>query len=174
MFKGFLFASITRFTLPLLQNPDIEKILGTMLMLTAGALIQPMRRLARGDEPFIEDDKWWMMALEDSNVFSFITPEIEGLNILLDDKILANRNDRWKNRTVAGTLMGPNAGLGMDLLNLMRHSLSGEWSQQDIQRVARSIPMANPFWARRMWKQIQESSGLPETDKEAEAAHELF
>ncbi len=170
MFTGFLFSSITRYSLPLMQNPDIEKFLGSMLTLSTGAMIQPMRRISRGEEPFKDDEHLWKMALEDSNIFSFMTPIVEDLNVLMDDKILHNRNDRWKDRSTAGALMGPNGQLGSDISTLMIHSFKGDWSQQDIKRAARSVPMATPFWAGRMWKQVRDSSGLPKTDKEAEAA----
>jgi len=168
MFKGWVCASMTRYTIPLMQRPDSEKMIGAMLMLSAGAMVTPLRRLAKGEDPIQEDDNMFMNAMIDGGVFSLPMDLIETANVLSGGAIFKDiGNDRYRERSIAGLLAGPIAGIGDDLARVIRMAASGHANQDDMNRLARLIPFLQSWQLRGFSNKMVESMGLPKNEAAA-------
>lgn len=168
MFKGWTFASLNRYLVPVMQRPDSEKLIGTMLMLSMGALVDPLRKIARGENPISDDDNMFWNAFSNGGVTSFPAGILEYANAFAGGHLLGNlRNDKNKNRTIVGTLAGPIGGQIEDLSHILRMAGSGNYNQNDMNKVARNLPLISgwQFWELR--KKMVESLGLPQNYNEA-------
>jgi hypothetical protein len=170
MFKGFFMASFTRYLVPLMQRPDAEKLIGTLLMLSMGSMVTPLRRLAKGEDPIQEDDNMFWNAMVDGNVFSSITDSLEYVNVLMGGNLLKDiKNDRYKDRTIAGFLAGPVGGMGDNFVHILKMLSSRNFNQSDVNKVAKLIPGAQVWELRYLSKKLVEATGLPETYADAQA-----
>lgn len=172
MFKGWVMASLTRYLTPLMQRPDSEKLIGSVLMLMAGSMVTPLRRIAKGEDPIQEDDNMFWNAMVDGGIFSFLTDSIEEANVLMGGNLLKDiRNDRYKDRTIAGVLAGPVGGMGDDLVHVIKMMASGNYNQTDVNKAARLIPATQPWYFRGVINKMVESTDLPKTERDAERAN---
>ena len=170
MFKGYVAASMTRYLTPLMQRPDAEKVLGTVLMMGAGSLVTPLRRLVKGEEAFQEDDNMFWNAVVDGNVFSPIADTLEHVNVLMGGNLLKDiRNDRYRDRTIAGLIAGPAGGMADDIVHVLKMISSGNLNQNDVNKIARLIPFTQSWQFRGLSNKMVESLGLPETYNDAQA-----
>lgn len=168
LFKGWVMASMTRYLTPVMQRPDAEKLIGTMLMLSAGSMVTPMRRLAKGEDPIQDGDNMFWNAMVDGGVFSVITDTLEQVNVLMGGALLKDvKNDRYGQRTIAGFLAGPLGSMGDDMAHIMRMMATGNYNQTDVNKAARLIPFTQSWQFRGFSNKIVESSGLPKTYGEA-------
>lgn len=172
-FNGWAFASVNRYVIPSLQQADAEKFLGVMLMLGTGFLVDPMRRLARGEDPMPDSLTPKSIAwstINNSGYFSWFANIISNANLLTGDSLLGNlRSDKFKDRTRSG-LLGPAWGTVNRMADIMSALGSGEMNESDAKKMARMIPFANASWTYFMSKHLVESLGLPRTRAEAHAA----
>ena len=175
-FAGWTFASVNRYVVPSLQNPDINKLGGVMMSLALGALVDPMRRLARGEDPIPEnqtEEQQMFSAFQNSGYFSFFSTVLADANLLSGDKLLGDlKNDKYKDRTRAG-LLGPAWGTANRLFDVIGALASNEMNEADAKKMARMIPFANASWTWLMSKTLIEHLGLPKTRAEAQALKEL-
>jgi hypothetical protein len=169
MFKGWVTASMTRYTVPLMQRPDSEKMIGAMLMLAAGSMVTPLRRLVKGQDPIQEDDNMFMNAMIDGGVFSLPMDLIETANVFSGGAIFKDiSNDRYRERSIAGLIAGPVAGIADDLARVIRMGASGHANQQDMNRLARLIPFLQSWQLRGFSNKMVESMDLPKNARQAE------
>jgi hypothetical protein len=171
-FKGWTFASLNRYVIPAMQQADGQKLMGMSLMLAAGALVSPARRIASGKDPYPEDstpEQIAWAAFQDSGIFSFFGNVIEDMNLLSGGVLLGNlKNDRYRDRTMSG-LLGPVAGQANDVYSILGMMWSGEVNQSDVNKMVRLIPFANMTETRGLSNKIIESLELPRTRAEARA-----
>lgn len=174
-FKGWTFASLNRYLIPTLQRADADKLMGMSLMLAAGSLVSPVRRIAAGKDPYPEDSTPGQIAwaaFQDSGIFSFPLNVIEDMNLLTGGNLLGNlKNDRYRDRTMAG-LLGPAAGQANDIYSILGMMWSGEVNQSDVNKMVRLIPFANMTETRGLSNKLVESLELPRTRAEARAINE--
>lgn len=175
-FNGWMYASVNRYVIPSMQNPDAEKLLGVMFMLGTGALVSPMRRMARGESPYPETmtpEQWAFQTVQDSGYFSFFMNTLADANVLTGDRLLGNlKNDKYKDRTRAG-LLGPAWGTANRMADVIGALASGEMNQADALKMARMTPFANGSWTFNMSKKLIESLQLPKTRSQARALKQL-
>ena len=96
-FNGWAFASVNRYVIPALQQADGEKLIGVLMMLGTGYLVDPMRRLARGEEMFPENLSAKQIAwatINNSGYFSWFANIIANANLLTGDNIIGNPKKR--------------------------------------------------------------------------------
>lgn len=168
MFKGWVLASLTRYLTPLMQRPDSQKLIGTMLMLMAGSMVTPLRRISKGEDPIQEDDNMFWNALVDGGVFSSVTDSLETINVLMGGNLLKDiKNDRYRDRTMSGLLAGPAGGMAEDVMHILKMMSSGHLNQTDVNRIARLIPFTQSWQFRGLSNKMVESLGLPKTYNEA-------
>lgn len=173
-FKGWNFASLTRYVLPMLQNPtERNQLMGMVLMLSAGGLVDPLRRITRGDEPFKDDDNLWWSAFSNSGIFSFFTDAIEDANIMTGGYLMKNlRNDRYQDRSFFGVAGGPVGGILEDIYHVAGMGASREWNQNDMNKMARLIPAVQAWQFRGLMNKMVESMNLPQNRTEARAQNQ--
>ena len=169
LFKGYTLASMTRYLGPLLQKPDARKIIGTMLMMTAGATQNPLRRLVAGQDPMEEEDHMFRNAIRDGGVFSSLGDPYEEMAYLLhglfdDDHV---SNERYRNRTEMGVLNGPIGGMVNDMSKIMGMVSSREFNKSDSRRAAANTPFLYSWELRGAVNKWIENSELPKTRQKA-------
>jgi len=169
-FLGWTFASLNRYVIPSLQQPDARTLIGVTSMLATGALVSPLRRMARGEDPYppnMTDEQWLWQTVQDSGYFSWFMEPIAMANILSGDKLLGNlKNDRYTDRTRSG-LLGPTWGTANRMADIIDAIASGEWNEADAKKAARMIPFANATWTYWMSQKVIEGLNLPKTRAQA-------
>ncbi len=171
-FNGWSFASINRYVIPSLQQPDAEKLIGVLGMLATGFWVDPFRRVARGEEMFpdtltLKEIMW--ATFNNSGYFSWFANIMASANLMTGDLLLGNlRSDKNKDRTRAG-LLGPTWGTVNRFADIISAAGSGEWNEADMKKAARMIPFANASWTWWMSKYAIESLELPRNRAAARA-----
>lgn len=171
-FNGWAFASVNRYVIPSLQQADAEKFIGVLAMLGTGFLVDPMRRIARGEDPMPDtltpkEIAW--STINNSGYFSWFANVLSNANLLTGDSLLGNlRSDKFKDRTRSG-LLGPAWGTVNRMADIFTALASGEMNESDAKKMARMIPFANASWTYWMSKHLIESLELPKTRAEAHA-----
>lgn len=173
-FKGWTYASLTRYVIPSMQQADAQKLMGIMFMLGAGALVSPTRRMASGKDPYPEGVTGKQIAwaaCQDSGYFSIFGDMIADMNLftggVLNKDFLGNlRNDRYRDRTLAG-LLGPSAGVVQDLYSVVGMAASGEVNQADINKLMRLVPFTQTTELRGLTNKFVESLNYPATRGQA-------
>jgi hypothetical protein len=175
-FNGWAFASVNRYVLPSLQQADAEKFIGVMMMLGTGFLVDPFRRIMRGEDPMpdtLTPKQIAWATINNSGYFSWFANVVSNANLLTGESFLGNlRSDKFKDRTRAG-LLGPAWGTANRMLDITSALASGEMNESDAKKMARMIPFANASWTWWMSKHLIESLDLPKTRAEAKAADEV-
>ncbi len=175
-FSGWGFASVNRYLIPAMQNPDAQKLLGILCMVGTGALIDPMRRMARGESPYSpnstpQQEAW--AAFNNSGVFSQIANLLADANMLTGDRLLGNlKNDKYKDRTMTG-LLGPSWGQANRLKDVISAAATGEWNKADMNKAARMTPFANSSWTYWLTKKFIDGMNIPENRRQAHALKEI-
>ncbi len=171
-FQGWTFASINRFVVPTMQQPDLNKMMGVLLSLATGALVDPMRRIAKGEDPIpddMTDDQFMFAAFQNAGLFSWFSNVLNDANVLSGDRILGDlKNDRYKDRTRVG-LLGPAWGTINRMGDVFGSIASGEFNKADAKKLARMIPIANASWGYLMSKSLIDRLNIPETRAQAHA-----
>lgn len=173
-FKGWTYASLNRYVIPSMQQADAQKLMGIMFMLGAGALVSPSRRIASGKDPYPEDvtpQQIAWAAFQDSGYFSIFGDMIADMNLftggVLNKDFLGNlRNDRYRDRTLAG-LLGPAGGVVQDLYSVAGMAASGELNQADINKLMRLVPFTQMSEFRALSNKAVESLNYPATRYQA-------
>lgn len=173
LFQGYAFSAFTRYTIPSLQRPDLQKLIGVTAMLSLGLMVEPLRRLAKGEEFDMDDSKgfgyWFQTALSDSGVLGWPVEEIQNVNAAMHGTLLGGvQNDRYKNRTMSGILGGPIAGMADDVVNIMEMFWTGRINEQGMKKAMRFMPYSQAWYLRRGSNAILKSMELPERKSEAE------
>ncbi len=171
-FMGYTFASVTRFLTPLLHRPDARKMLGTMLMLAAGATQTPLRRLANGKDPVQKDDNMFLNAIRDGGPFSIFSEPLQAINFLTNDSLSEIvSNEKYRHRTEMGAFNGPIGGAINDFSRIMGALLHNEMNQTDLKRLAYNIPPGGAWELRGIINKWIESSDYPKTRGQAHKEH---
>lgn len=160
--KGWASAAVTRYVVPLMQRPDAEHLTGLMVMMAAGSLVSPLRRISRGDEPFDEESNMFWDTLVDSGITSPMMDIIQNANIMANGRILDGFvNDRYRERSALGASMGPIFGLTQDVFKVIGMMLDGQLNENDLKRAGRLIPSMQPWYVKGVQNKMIEGLGLP-------------
>lgn len=163
-FKGWAFASLNRYLIPSLQQPDAQKLMGFALMTASAALVSPSRRLARGESPYKEDSTPTSIVAEillDSPQFAWMNEALQDANLLSGGSLMGKlKNDKYRDRTRLG-LLGPTASNSNKLFNFVTAMATGDMNQKDVMGMASMIPVVNSLYGYNASKHIIDSFGLP-------------
>lgn len=169
-FKGYMFNSITRYVTPLMQNPDTEKLLGTMLMVAAGSLQYSMRDMAHGKEINTDPEYMLFHGLEESGVGAFGMQLVEYANVVADGQLLKGvQNQRFANITKLGAVGGPVIGIARTLQRLIMDSAQGNTNKTDLKHTATLIPFLGPWYLQMLSGKVIDTLNIPKTRSEAKA-----
>lgn len=171
-FNGWSYASINRYVIPSMQQPDAQKLMGVLFMLSTGYFVSPLRRIARGEDAFPTEQtskQRFYETVQDSGYFSFFMNVLADANIASGGTILSDfKNDRYRDRTRVG-LLGPGFGTANRLADIVSAAGSNEMNEADLKKMFRMLPVMNASWTWLMSKKLAESVGLPKTRSEAKA-----
>lgn len=174
-FNGWMYASVNRYVIPSMQQPDAQKLLGVMLMVGLGSLVDPFRRYARGEEAYpdnLSDKQKLYAAISNSGYFSFFTTALQDANLLTNDRLLGNlKSDKYKDRARTG-ILGPSWGTANHIVDVLGAAGSGEWNKADMNKASRMMPYANASWTYWMSKQLTDSLDIPKNRTQAHALKE--
>jgi len=168
--KGWMYATNTRYMLPLMQQPlKGNHLTGAIAMLGAGATQDPLKRLARGAPQSEDDDEnMWFGALSNSGIMSLPTSMLQELNLVFHPDFLKGMlNENHRNRSISGIIAGPIGGMTEDIIRLMRMAGSGNYNKADLERAGRMLPIVSGVWGRGAVNKFIESLDIPQTFGEA-------
>lgn len=174
-FNGWMYASVNRYLIPSMQQPDASKLLGVMFMLGMGSLVDPFRRFARGDDPWppnlTDKQKLWA-AVNNSGYFSWYATVLSDANLLSGDRLMGDlKSDKYKDRSRVG-LLGPSFGTVNNMADVFGMMATGEWNQADVKKAVRMTPFANASWTYWMSRKLIDSLNLPKNRNQAHALKE--
>ncbi len=163
-FKGWAFASLNRYLIPTLQEPDAQKMMSFALMSASAALVSPSRRMARGDSPYRDDQSTADIIGEillDSPQFAWLSESLNDMNLLTAGTLLGNiKNDKYYDRTIMG-IMGPTGSNANKLYNFVNAMGTGNMNQKDVMGMASMIPVANSLYGYQLTRNFIDNFGLP-------------
>lgn len=172
-FTGWGYAATNRYLIPSLQHPDGEMLLKMAWMVTAGSLVSPTRRIARGEEPWPDDMTPLQIGYEaftDSGVFSTIGNVLNIANFMSGDKLLGKlKNDKFKNRAKTGVfgigdVVSSTASRISDVLGMANSGLN----EKDMKTAAHMLPITGAMYGHYLSDKLIESWNLPRNKRAAE------
>ena len=163
-FKGWAFASLNRYLIPTLQQPDAQKLIGFALMTASAALVSPSRRMARGQSPYREGQTTAQIIAEilmDSSQFAWLSESLNDANLISNGALLRDlKNDKYFDRTMIG-IMGPTFSNGNKLKNFVEAMATGNMNEKDTMGMASMIPIINSLYGYNASQHIIQSFGMP-------------
>lgn len=172
MFHGWAYNAFNRYTVPLLQRPDAEHILGAMFLVGFSMMADPLLRMANGKEPFKDDATWFDASLKGLEYSGLLGPTWEvlaNINKGMGYPVFpAMQTERSKGYNKWGAFAGPVAGMIMDIADVTGHGIKGNLTQGDARKAARMTPLLGHVLLRGQVNKFIESSGLPASRKGTE------
>lgn len=169
LFKGYAFSAFNRFTVPIMQSPDLQKMVGVFSMLALGAMVDPLKKLAKGQEVNFDDEAWFTNALTDGNPLGVLMDGFQDVNNIMHGQLLQGvHNERWRNRSILGVLGGPIPGLMQDAVDVLTQYWTGQINERDTKKALRMIPFSQMWYFRGISNQFLDSLNLPKSPDSAE------
>ena len=173
-FTGWGYAATNRYLIPSLQHPDGELLIKMLWMAGAGALVSPMRRIARGEAPWPEDmtpSQHAYEAFSDSGIFSTVGNVMNIANFLSSDNLLGDlKNDKFRNRARTGIfgmsdVVSSTANRISDVLGMATSGLD----EKDMKTAAHMLPITGAMYGHWASDKLIESWDLPRNKRAAES-----
>lgn len=164
-FMGWGFAAFNRFTIPLLQRFEANQIMGTILMAMVASMEGVTRKLARGEEVDFDNEKFMVEAFSNSAPLSMLYKSAMIANQFLDNDFLTSiQNDKQRSILQLGMIGGAGLGVLKNYARVLSMIGSSDYNKQDIGRLIRSIPGAQPWWFYQIQQKFIDSAfeGLPD------------
>ena len=163
-FKSFMFASHAQTLVPMLQTPDAKRMIGSLEMISIGALAYYAKEQAFNKEPkemtwqdLIAEgiDKSGLLSIpfEVNNIVEKATGNVVGVRPLLG----LDSAQRYRNINVTGALMGPLPGMVEDIFTPIGHAFQGDLTKGDVNRLWRLAPYQNYFLTRHWTNKLRDS-----------------
>lgn len=173
MFHGWAYNALNHYTIPLMQRPDAEALLGVVGVVGMSLMSEPLLRIANGKEAFDDDETWFQEAFKAIDYSGLIGPyanQFQVLNAGLGNPIPGFQTERAKNfgSGLVGS-GGPVAGYINDLAHSVGHLLKKDFTENDANRFERLAPFSSAIPIRKAAKQFISSFNLPQTRKGAES-----
>lgn len=170
MFHGWAFAAFNRYTVPMMQRMDSQKLIGIVTMMALGAMTDPLRRLASGKKPDLDDDTWFgktFTVVSNSGVLGHTTDMIQMANKFVDGKLLPQMTERYKGYN-KWSLLGPAAGIADDFSAILKATATGKMTENTAKRAIRLVPGTSSIPLRGLTNKWIESLNLPQSEEEAQ------
>ncbi|HWY35546.1 MAG TPA: hypothetical protein VNX68_12945, partial [Nitrosopumilaceae archaeon] len=148
MYAGWGFNATANFTIPMFQKLDVSRISAAMSMIMISSIVDPLRKLAHGEELTEEDFDGAMMfkkGLLNSGVLGVYGDIFNKANSI-GDLFPDARINRYKN-TRGLVQFGPERILA-DLLQAAGMFTTREWNKKDWKKLASRVPLANLIYTR--------------------------
>ena len=161
-FTSYIFAATNNFTIPLLTSPDVQKMTGALMMLATGAMVDPLRQLAKGEELNLDPKALMISGINNSGIMSWQSDVLLKANATLGLPPLEFlQSDRIKSKAALFGL-GPGLSLGNTAASVFSAFLNGEMNQRDANNAMKlMMPLAYTWYTRRPLNAMLESMNLP-------------
>jgi hypothetical protein len=163
-FQSFNVASMQKTVLAGLQERDAGVAMGLMGMMAIGALSVKLRNLANGREDPATPEQWALEAANASGIFAWLF-EVDNLVTKLSaghvgmGPAVGRPLNKFHERNVMGSLMGPTFGQGENVLRLIqtmsRYAAGDQISDGDIRAARKLIPFQNLFYTSWIMRQLE-------------------
>ena len=160
LFKGWAFAATSRYTLPLLQHGEAKDLISIMASLGAGSLVDPLRKMARGENPDYGSDGQFMSALGHSGVLGYAHSAAETANSLLNQKFYTS-GDKYQQRVASGMLLGPAGSQAEAFGKVLLAFSQGKIPESEAKRAIKLIPLSQAWYLRKLSAKFIEGLDLP-------------
>lgn len=167
MFHGWGFSAFNRFTVPMMQRPDAQKLQGIIMMLGLGAMIDPLRKFANGKKADTSnDDTWFGKAFEtvsNSGILGHTPDFLQTLNKFLGGELLPKTTEKFQGWN-KWSVLGPAAGMLEDAATIVQHALSDDkkFTTSDAKKAIRLVPLTGALGLRGLLNHWAESLDLPD------------
>lgn len=172
MFHGWAYGALTHYSIPLMQRPDAENMLGMLMVVGLSLAAEPLKRIANGKEPYDNDSTWFeetYKAIDYSGLFGPYADWLQSINSATGGSILPGLiSEKYKNRPsnpLGGG--GPVFGYLSDVATSVGHGIKGDWTENDVKRFERLFPLSSFLPIRALANKWIESMDLPKTRKSA-------
>ena len=168
-FMNWGFGASANFFIPMIQRPDMQKFHGMMMLMMAGALIDPLRQIIRGEEVDLDPGKLAAGAISNSGIIGAPYDFLSKVNAALDIPGLSDyKADKYRNKDPFDILIGPSAGSVNTVFKLGNMAISGKFNEADLKRVTYGlIPGASNVFVRQPIDALIESFELPQNKRAA-------
>lgn len=171
MFHGWAYGALTHYAIPLMQRPDAENMLGLLMVVGLSMLAEPLKRLANGKEAYDNDSTWFdeaYKALDYSGILGPYAEWFQDFNSGLGGAILPQLiSEKYKSRQSGVGSFGPIAGYIADTFKSTGTAIKGNWTENDVKRAWRLLPLSSFLPVRAVANKIIESLNLPQTRQSA-------
>ena len=167
MFHGWGFSAFNKYTVPMLQRADAQKLQGIVFMLGLGAMTDPLRKLANGKAADVDnDDTWFGKAFEtvsNSGILGHTPDLLQTMNKFLGGELLPKTTERFQGWN-KWSVLGPAAGIAEDIATILQHSMGTEkkFTTGDAKKAIRLVPLTGALGLRGLLNHWAESLDLPD------------
>lgn len=167
MFHGWGFAAFNKYTVPMMQRADAQKLQGIVFMLGLGAMTDPLRKLANGNKADTDnDDKWFGKAFEtvsNSGILGHTPGILQTFNKFLGGELLPKTTERYQGWN-KWSVLGPAAGITEDIGIILQHTMGTDkkFTVGDAKKAIRLVPLTGTLGLRALLNHWAESLGLPD------------
>lgn len=168
LFMSYSFASTQARLINLMQRPTLNKLIGTMVTMTMGAYVNPLREYVSGREPDLSAKGLMASAITNGLPGGYFIDGFNRMNAVLNIPLLRElKNDRFAGKG-ASQLLGGAMGSALDdmirLINIGGDLASGRGlSDSDARKMIKSIPWAQSWQFRAPIDSYVKSLNLPKT-----------
>ena len=170
MFLRWPFAATVKYTMPLLQNPDRQKLMGFMAMVLIGSTQNPLKRMANGKAPFEDDDslaKIMFQGVNQSGVLGILPEVMENVNLALGGNLLGDlQSEKFYARSKLG-MFGPAGGIIDSMGRLVEMMMTGKINKTDLKNGLHLIPLSGNMPIRQFINIGVDALDLPEKRRDA-------
>lgn len=170
VYMGWMFNATANYTIPLLQRFDPNKVMGITAMIAAGSLVDPLRKISRGEEPELEPFTLFKKGILNSGVGGLFVDTFNKANAV-GDIIPSLQVDRYKGKgfELAAGMPGTLVDVG---LNFAGQAANNEWNRSDLKKLKRVIPLLEAFYFRKFTNDFIDSLNIPKTRAKARKERE--
>jgi hypothetical protein len=167
MFHGWGFSAFNKYTVPMLQRADAQKLQGIVFMLGLGAMTDPLRKLANGKKADTDnDDTWFGKAFEtvsNSGILGHTPDLLQTANKFLGGELLPKTTERYQGWN-KWSVLGPAAGIAEDIATIFQHSMGENkvFTENDAKKAIRLVPLTGTLGLRGLLNKWAESLDLPD------------
>ena len=160
-FKKFASASTQRILISGLQARDMATMNGLLAIVGLGALGTAARDMISTGEVRDRNTRQWAADAVDRSGAVAMFYEMDAmleksLGTSPITAITGQEVSRFAGRGVAAQILGPSVGIVEDAGQAVNAALSGEFTQTDLHKVRRLMPLQNVFYARWMFDQMEQ------------------
>lgn len=168
-FTSWIFSASLKYTLPLFTDYDTQKMVGILLMMGSGALIDPLRQLAKGEEVDMNPEALAVSAMTNSGVLGWHFDVLQRMNARIDAPMLRDlQPDRFRRKTSAALSLGPASGMADILNNGLSAFVNGEMNHKDLSQLSKLfVPFSHTILTRRPFDEMLKAFNLPENRSQA-------